>query len=116
MRIEVTGKLDYVFPEFRKNNFVSRDFSILVDDDGKYDTKIKLSLKKDNVSLIDKYKQGDHIKVTFYLGGKGSRNNNGDYNVYNNLTCIQIENLNFQGQYSQQPPQSQQPHSNNYGN
>ena len=68
--MDFTGKVHKILPiqEF-KNNFTKRDF-VVVDETSQYPQYITFQLVKDRCSLIEKFKEGDVIKVAFNLNGR----------------------------------------------
>ena len=89
--MEFTGKVHKIFPvQELKNNFSKRDF-VLLDDTTQYPQYITFQLTKDRCSLIDKYKEGDSIKVTFNLNGREWTNPEGKVVYFNSLVAWKIE-------------------------
>lgn len=69
MSFETTGLLHKVFEQQSKSEtFQTREFVIKLD--GNYPQFIKFQLTQDRCDLIDKYKEGDNIKVSFDLRGR----------------------------------------------
>lgn len=68
--MDFTGKVHKIFPiqEF-KNNFTKRDF-VVVDETSQFPQYVTFQLVKDRCSLIEKFKEGDIIKVAFNLNGR----------------------------------------------
>ena len=68
MNHEVIGKLKVVMDEqVFSSGFKKREFVITTDE--QYPQDIKLELIKDKCSEIDKFKEGDNIKVSYNLRG-----------------------------------------------
>ncbi len=90
--MDFTGKIPKVFPikEF-KNNCTKRDF-VVVDETSQYPQYITFQLVKDRCSLIEKFKEGDVIKVAFNLNGRewiDPKTNEPKY--FNSLVAWKIE-------------------------
>ncbi len=86
MSFEVTGKLHKKFDtEVKTQTFQAREFVLLIES-GQYPQYVKFQLTQDRCALIDKYEEGDMIKVHFDLRG---REWNGKY--FTNLNAWRIE-------------------------
>ena len=87
MSFEITGKLYEMFDEqqvtasFRKREFV------LEIQDGNYAQYPKFQLVQDKCGLLDSFKAGDEVKVSFNLQGRKA--NNGGY--FTNLGAWKVE-------------------------
>ena len=69
MSYEITAKLHKVFEiQSKTNTFQAREF--VLETEGQYPQYIKFQLTQDRCSLIDSYKEGDQIKVSFDLRGR----------------------------------------------
>lgn len=85
MSFEVNGRLHKKYDtESKTDSFQAREFVIEVD--GNYPQFVKFQLVQDRCSLVDKYEEGDMIKVHFDLRG---REWNGKY--FTNLNAWRIE-------------------------
>jgi hypothetical protein len=70
MSFEISGKLHKKFPTDQKSDrFQARDFVLLLDDE-QYPQYIKFQLTQDRCDLIEKYSEGQNIKVHFDLRGR----------------------------------------------
>lgn len=70
MAFEVEGKLHRVFPtESKSTSFQAREFVLEVPD-GNYPQLIKFQAVQDRCSMLDDYKEGDLVKVSFDLRGR----------------------------------------------
>lgn len=107
MAYDVTGRLHEIFDEQQvSEKFRKREFVLEVQD-GQYPEQIKFQLVQDKTALIDPYKMGDEVKVTFNLRGRGF-NKNGQMLYFTNLEAWRIEPATGgapagSGSYSQQP-------------
>jgi len=90
MAYDVTGRLHEIFDEQQvSEKFRKREFVLEVQD-GQYPQQIKFQLTQDKSNLIDPYKIGDEVKVTFDLRGRGF-NKNGQMLYFTNLEAWRIE-------------------------
>jgi single-strand DNA-binding protein len=90
MSFDIQGKLYEVFEEQQvSEKFRKREF-VLEIPDGQYTQYCKFQLTQDKCSLIDNYKQGDEIKVTFNLTGKPFTKN-GQTMYFTNLQAWRVE-------------------------
>lgn len=90
MAYEVTGRLHEIFDEQQvSEKFRKREFVLEVQD-GQYPEHIKFQMVQDKTSLIDPFKTGDEVKVTFNLRGRGF-NKNGQMIYFTNLEAWKIE-------------------------
>ncbi len=86
MAFEIEGKLHRLFPTEQKTaSFSAREFVLEVAD-GNYPQLIKFQAVKERCTLLDAFKEGDRLKVSFDLSG---REWNGKY--FTNLTAWRIE-------------------------
>lgn len=90
MAYDVTGRLHEIFDEQQvSEKFRKREFVLEVQD-GQYPQQIKFQLTQDKSNLIDPYKMGDEVKVTFDLRGRGF-NKNGQMLYFTNLEAWRVE-------------------------
>jgi single-strand DNA-binding protein len=90
MAYDVTGRLHEIFDEQQvSEKFRKREFVLEVQD-GQYPEQIKFQLVQDKTALIDPFKMGDEVKVTFNLRGRGF-NKNGQMLYFTNLEAWRIE-------------------------
>lgn len=86
MAFEVEGKLHRVFPtEQKSTSFSAREF-VLEIPDGNYPQLVKFQAVQDRCALLDNFREGDRVKVSFDLRG---REWNGKY--LTNLNAWRIE-------------------------
>lgn len=86
MAFEVEGKLHRMFPtEQKTSSFQAREF-VLEIPDGNYPQLVKFQAVQERCTLLDNFKEGDRIKVSFDLRG---REWNGKY--LTNLNAWRIE-------------------------
>jgi single-strand DNA-binding protein len=90
MAYDATGRLHEIFDEQQvSEKFRKREFVLEVVD-GQYPEHIKFQLVQDKTALIDQYKVGDEVKVTFNLRGRGF-NKNGQMLYFTNLEAWRLE-------------------------
>lgn len=86
MAFEVEGKLHRVFPTEQKSaSFSAREF-VLEIPDGNYPQLVKFQAVQERCALLDSFREGDRVKVSFDLRG---REWNGKY--LTNLNAWRIE-------------------------
>jgi single-strand DNA-binding protein len=90
MSFDIQGKLHEVFDEQQvSEKFRKREF-VLEIPDGQYTQHCKFQLTQDKCNLIDQFKQGDEVKVTFNLTGKPFTKN-GQTMYFTNLQAWRVE-------------------------
>ncbi|QIX59998.1 DUF3127 domain-containing protein [Hymenobacter lutimineralis] len=90
MAYDATGRLHEIFDEQQvSEKFRKREFVLEVVD-GQYPEHIKFQLVQDKTALIDQYRVGDEVKVTFNLRGRGF-NKNGQMLYFTNLEAWKID-------------------------
>ncbi|WP_242928907.1 DUF3127 domain-containing protein [Pontibacter vulgaris] len=90
MSFEIQGKLYEVFEEQQvSDKFKKREF-VLEIPDGSYTQYCKFQLTQDKCNLLDQYKTGDEVKVTFNLSGKPFVKN-GTTMYFTNLQAWRLE-------------------------
>ncbi len=92
MAFEVEGKLHKMFPtEQRSSSFQTREF-VLEIPDGNYPQLIKFQAVQERCGILDNFKEGDAIKVSFDLRG---REWNGKY--LTNLNAWRVDKATGEG-------------------
>ena len=92
MAFEVEGKLHRVFPTEQKSaSFSAREF-VLEIPDGNYPQLVKFQAVQERCALLDSFREGDRVKVSFDLRG---REWNGKY--LTNLNAWRIEGAGSEG-------------------
>ncbi|UYZ63879.1 DUF3127 domain-containing protein [Hymenobacter weizhouensis] len=90
MAYEATGRLHEIFDEQQvSEKFRKREFVLEVVD-GQYPEHIKFQLVQDKTALIDSFKVGDEVKISFNLRGRGF-NKNGQMLYFTNLEAWRLE-------------------------
>jgi single-strand DNA-binding protein len=70
MAYEVEGKLHRVFPMEQKTaSFQAREFVIEIPD-GNYPQLVKFQAVQERCAILDNYKEGERVKVSFDLRGR----------------------------------------------
>ena len=86
--IKIKNSEQKVSEKFRKREFV------LTDNSSQYPQHILLQLTQDRCGLIENYKVGDEIKVSFNLRGREWTNPQGEVKYFNSLDVWRIEGVN----------------------
>ena len=90
MSFDIQGKLYETFEEQQvSDKFRKREFVLEVPD-GSYTQYVKFQLTQDKCSLLDSFKNGDEVKVTFNLTGKPFTKN-GTTMYFTNLQAWRME-------------------------
>jgi single-strand DNA-binding protein len=90
MSFDVQGRMHEIFDEAQvSDKFRKREF-VLEIPDGSYTQYIKFQLTQDKCNLLDQFKTGDEVKVTFNLSGKPFTKN-GTTMYFTNLSAWRIE-------------------------
>lgn len=98
MSFETTGVLHKVFPtETKKNNFQVRFFVLKTE--GQYPQYIKFQLTQDKCDQLDRYTEGQNIKVFFDLRG-----NEWNGNYITNLNAWKLDGQSNEGNTSGPKP------------
>lgn len=118
MSLEVTGKLlqkgetQQVSEKFKKREFV---LELVEEINGNlYSNFAKMQLVQNKCEIIDRFKEGEQVKVSFNI--KGNRwERDGKVNYITNLDAWRMEAAGGQQQQAQQTQQYQAPPMNNTG-
>lgn len=100
MNYETDGTIHKIFDtQSFESGFTKREFVVTTDE--KYPQQIKLELIKDRCDLLDAYKVGDRVAVSFNLRGN-------EYNdkYYVNLQAWALKKLDMKPGSQQQEPAS----------
>jgi single-strand DNA-binding protein len=93
MPYEAVGTLYKVFPEQQiTERFRKREFILSVQD-GMYVQLVKFTLKQDRCNLIEGYKLGAELKVTFSISGREVQGKDGEPLYFTSLDAWKIEPL-----------------------
>jgi hypothetical protein len=85
--ITVINETNVVSDKFQKREFVVTDNSM-------YPQQVMFELVQDNVSLLDSYKVGDDVSVSYNLNGRPWTNPQGEIKFFNTLKAWKIEKVN----------------------
>ena len=89
MSYTVTGPLHEIFDEQQvSEKFRKREFVLEIP--GQYPEHVKFQLVQDKTSLVDSFRVGDEVTVTFNLRGRGF-NKNGQMLYFTNLEAWRVE-------------------------
>jgi hypothetical protein len=93
MSFQAKGKVHFKYDTQQvTDKFKKREF-VLEIIEGAYPEYIKFQLTQDKCGLLDKYKLGDEISVTFNLRGKPFNSKNGEVVYFTNLDVWKIEDI-----------------------
>lgn len=115
MALEIAGKLHHKYDTVQvSDKFKKREFILDITEDvnGKvYPNYAKMQVTQDKCSVLDSYKAGEEVKVSFNIRGNKAQGKDGKAVVYTNLEAWKIERIGTQQvaqpqQYST-APQSQ---------
>ncbi|QTN31847.1 DUF3127 domain-containing protein [Akkermansiaceae bacterium] len=102
---EATGKIKVISDtQTYPSGFSKREF-VVTTGDGKYPQDLKFEVVKDKTSLLDSYKEGQDVTVSFDIRGNEY---NGKY--YVNLSCWKLSGGGGGGggdEYNQETPQNE---------
>ncbi|MEJ8801800.1 DUF3127 domain-containing protein [Pontibacter sp. H249] len=110
MSFDIQGKLYEAFEEQQiSEKFRKREF-VLEIPDGSFTQYVKFQLTQDKCNLLDQFKNGDEVKVTFNLTGKPFTKN-GQTMYFTNLQAWRMEpaSNNFGGAPAGAPQQQEAP-------
>ncbi|HEY4056760.1 MAG TPA: DUF3127 domain-containing protein [Kofleriaceae bacterium] len=91
MAFDTVGRLHVAY-ETKKvsEKFSKREFVVEVAD-GKYPQFVLFQLTGDRVSVLDDFKEGDQVRVTFNVRGREWRNPQGEVKYFNSLDVWKLE-------------------------
>jgi hypothetical protein len=99
---QVSGKIYLIKSEQKvSEKFRKREFVIIVE--GNYPQYLSFQATQDNCSLLDKFKQGDIIKISFNLRGREWKSPSGEVKYFNTLEAWRIENEGASSQSQNEP-------------
>lgn len=103
-KFEITGELHEKFDEqIISDRFKKRDFVLKIVD-GNYEQHLKMQLTQDRVDLIDNYRIGEELTVSFNLKGRPYEKN-GETIYFTNIEAWKVQRPNEQ----QASPQNREP-------
>lgn len=86
--LKVVGDIQQISESFKKREFV------VVDASGQYAQTIMFQAVQDRVELLNNFKVGDNVEVTFFLRGREWTNpKDGQVRYFNSLDAWKIEPL-----------------------
>lgn len=90
--LSLEGELVKVFDREQVSaSFAKREFVIETDD--QYPQVVKFELVQDKCDLIDKYTEGDKVKVNFNVRGREWKNKDGKITYYVSLNAWYLKKL-----------------------
>ena len=89
--LTIQGKIIAIYPTIQHSeSFKSREF--VIETDGQYPQPVKFQLTQDKVTVIDAYKEGDMIDVSFDIRGNKYQDK-----YFNNLNAWKIARVGGRG-------------------
>ena len=89
--MEITGKLVEIFATVQINDsFKKREFVVEYSDNSQYPEFIKFELFQDKSDIIDGYKVGEEVEVSFNLKGRKWNDPKGGVKYFNTLQAWRI--------------------------
>lgn len=86
--IKLIGDVEQISDSFKKRELVVTDSS------GKYEQHVSLQLTQDRVDVVNDFKVGDEVEVTFFLRGREWTNpKSGEVRYFNSLDVWKVESL-----------------------
>lgn len=86
--IKVINEIEQISDSFKKREFVVTDAS------GQYEQQVLFQTVQDRTELLDKFKAGDKVEVTFFLRGREWTNpKDGEIRYFNSLDAWKVEAL-----------------------
>ena len=93
MSLETTGVIHELYDEKQiTESFKKREFVLKIED-GKYEQFVLFQMTQDRVDILDKYKKGDSVTVSFNLSGKPYTNKEGETKYFSNLTAWKVQKV-----------------------
>lgn len=97
---ELEGTLKVIMEQQTfQSGFRKREF-VVTEEDDRYPQDIKLTMVQNNCALLDSFKPGDRVRVTFSLRGNLYKER-----YYTDLSAYKIEKLEVDGSSSEPIPQ-----------
>lgn len=104
MSFTLTGTLKAVMDTQKvSDRFTKREF-VVTDDSGMYPQDILFQLTQDRVNMIDPFKDGDRLKVSFNLRGREWTGKDGQVRYFNSLEAWRLENDEAAAKQPSSPP------------
>lgn len=91
MAFDVVGKLHVAYETKQVSaRFTKREFVVEIED-GKYPQMIMFQLSGDRCSVLDNFRVGDQVRVTFNLRGREWKSPQGETKYFNSLDVWKLE-------------------------
>lgn len=95
MSFKMSGQILEIFEKKQiSEKFSKREFVLITE--GEYAQKPLFQLINDKCNILDNYKLGDKVEVSFNLNGKSWTSPNGETKYFNTLDCWKIDSLDVQ--------------------
>lgn len=93
--MDVTGTIDSIGEETQvSDKFRKREFVLMIDHKTQYPQTILFELQQDRVDLIDPYKVGQEVSVSFNLKGRQWTSPQGEVKTFIQLVAWKIQSVN----------------------
>lgn len=90
--MDITGEIHKMLPaQELKNNFTKREFVVLIDSGDQFPQYITFQLIKDRCEILDKFNEGDKVKIYFNLTGREWTSPEGNTKYFNSLVAWKID-------------------------
>lgn len=100
--MNIQGKIHEIYPTKQiKDNFQKRDFVVEYSENSQYPQHLKFELMQDNCGILDGFKKGDDVDVSFNLRGRAWTNKQGETTYFNSLVAWKLDPIS-----GSMPPQS----------
>lgn len=92
MRYELEGTLKVIKPEqVISDRFKKREFVVQIDEESQFPQPVICQFTQDRCSNLDGYKEGDRVKVSFYIKGREWASPSGEIKYFVSLDAWNIE-------------------------
>ena len=89
---EISGKLHAIFDTAQvSERFTKREFVLELADNPKYPQLVQFQLTGDRCSVLDDFRVGDQVRVTFNLRGREWKSPQGETKYFNSLDVWKLE-------------------------
>ena len=103
--MEIKGKLLEIFDEVQiSDRFKKREFVIEHADNPQYPEYIKLECVQDKCNILDNFRVGQEVNVSFNLKGRKWTDPKGEVKYFNTIQAWRMENAENTAGQAQQPP------------
>lgn len=93
MSYKVIGTIDTVFNEQEVGNNGFKKRVVWINTEEQYTQSVELQFVQANVDMLDGYKAGDKVEITFSINGRKTNSPQHGERIFNSLTAYQIKRL-----------------------